>query len=191
MIALTSPETTDMQGIGAQRVAALLLWALAVNAAQACRPRVIDPVRWLQREGAGERIEAIYLGEVVGARNPSRLAALKRCRVTEPRPVNDADAMAPSCMEWFGHDFEVEIWPTEVLFGEVSYPSRPLIGSCLSQPPRLGTVAIVMVTSEGWGQLRVRQEDDPGFGWFFDDAWLKRLRACLADRKSCQDPAED
>lgn len=169
--------------------AAFVLWAVTAGTALGCRPRIIDPFQWLRNPDSAEQIQAIYIGEVVGARNPRRLEELRRCRAPDRR--NDNETTLLDCMEWTGQSFEVEIWPTQVLYGKADYPSRPIITGCLTQPPRLGTLAVVLVTAEGWGQLRVQRAEDPGFGWFYDDAWLARLQACLADRTTCADPAED
>lgn len=171
-------------------MAGVALLALANAPAWACRVRVIDPFHELD-PGATRPplLQAIYLGEITGVRHPARLDELRRCRPQgEPwPPAQDEAAPVRDCGEPIvrSNEYEVDLWPTEILLGKTSYPARVRISGCLTRAPQLGAVAVVPTTSEGWTQLRLREGDDPDYGWAFDAAWLARLQACIRDRNTC------
>src|SRR5690349_985869 len=90
--------------------------------ALACRP-MLDPMNPMK--GLNPAVVAVFIGEIVGVRNKDRLQELTRCepksRVMETKEERDARANSTvpdtlGCVEG-PVDYEVEVYPTEVLLG--------------------------------------------------------------------------
>lgn len=164
----------DMSRKAAHILFTVIAFALASDVVSACRPRIVDPLRWLEKGDEREPpITRVFVGEVVGIRVPHRAEVLRQWRKEQEE---DPHLLYPMVVGG-GVGAELEVFPREVLSGEVDYPHATTMSSCTDDPPTVGDEILVFETSEGWSIVQARPES----AYDLEEAFnLHRVRACLA-----------
>lgn len=174
----------------AAAVVCILLCATASNA-WACRDRIVDPLKLLAHPQPGREVVDIYVGEIVGVRNAQRLEDLKQCMPKDWLHLSQRDEGLLGCIYRGREDFELEVYPTEVLRGDPAYPAAAKVGGCGYDSPAVGAEAIVFHTRAGRSYIRVRDRDDPDFHLTFDASYLDTVRKCVKGECPREDDDEE
>lgn len=155
----------------------LLLFLSYPGLSYGCRVSTIDPLPALS--GSDETIvfPDVFVGEIVGVRNPDRLEDLRRCRPPVMKQQEDGVQIL-DCIE-ADFDLVLEVYPTQVLKGNPQFPASLVVSHCSVVAPRVGSQALVLQSSTRPSIVLVSSSDDPDYPYTYDEHYLRTIQLCI------------
>jgi hypothetical protein len=151
----------------------------------ACRLKNFNTLGVVSDPKRNVEVLEVFVGEIVGVRNPDRLEGLKRCR---PRVWKlqdpEGDEQVLDCLE-SDPDIDLEVYPTEVIKGRPKFPTAVRATGCTRLAPRGGSEALVLRTSS-YSIVLVFSEDEPDYPHSYSDEYLRKVRECITGECSAR-----